>query len=78
MSAPALARTEIDDDTIELPQVLAAVQEFGAASMGLVAWEYCRPERCVAPAWAAAIRQGLISPVGVCEETGEAMFALKD
>jgi hypothetical protein len=80
MSATALPiEIEPDErDSCGVPQVLDAVSEFGAASLGLVAWEYDLPESAVAHAWAAAISQQLIQGVGVCPETGEALFALSD
>ena len=47
-----------------LEEILDTVQEFGAASLGLVAWELSLPEEELAPAWAHAIRTGLLRPVG--------------
>ena len=47
-----------------LDEILKTVQEFGAASLGLVAWELSLPEEELAPAWAHAIRTGLLRPVG--------------
>jgi hypothetical protein len=75
----ALATTEAerrDLDGVGLPDVLDTVQEFGLASRGLVAWEYGLPESAVADAWSVAVGQGLIRAVGICDETGETMFAL--
>jgi hypothetical protein len=47
-----------------LDEILDTVQEFGAASLGLVAWELSLWEEELAPAWAYAIRTGLLRPVG--------------
>ena len=47
-----------------LDEILETVREFGAASLGLVAWELSLPEEDLAPAWAYAIRTGLLQPVG--------------
>ena len=47
-----------------LEEILETVREFGAASLGLVAWELSLPEEDLAPAWAHAIRTGLLRPVG--------------
>ncbi len=47
-----------------LDEILDTVQEFGAASLGLVAWELSLSEEELAPAWAHAIRTGLLAPVG--------------
>jgi hypothetical protein len=47
-----------------LDEILDTVREFGAASLGLVAWELSLPEEELAPAWAYAIRTGLLRPVG--------------
>jgi hypothetical protein len=62
--------------TIDLDEVVETVKEFGAASLGLVAWEFSLPEASVAVAWNRAIRKQLIRPVGPCPETGEGMFAV--
>jgi hypothetical protein len=47
-----------------LEEILDTVEEFDAASLGLVAWELSLPEEELAPAWAHAIRTGLLRPVG--------------
>ena len=51
-------------DVAWLEEVLETVREFGAASLGLVAWELSRPEEELAPAWAYAVRTGLLLQVG--------------
>jgi hypothetical protein len=47
-----------------LDEILETVREFGAASLGLVAWELSLEEEELAPAWAYAIQSGLLWPVG--------------
>lgn len=47
-----------------LDETLETVREFGAASLGLVAWELSLGEEELEPAWAYAIRNGLLRPVG--------------
>lgn len=51
-------------DVAWLDEVLDTVREFGAASLGLVAWELSLAEEEIAPAWAHAIRRGLLKPAG--------------
>lgn len=79
MSATAVAIDEqvpATEDDLGLAHVLDAVREFGLASIGLVAWEYCVSESAAVGAWSAALDQGLIECVCICEETGETLFAL--
>ncbi len=47
-----------------LDEILETVAEFGAASLGLVAWELSLPEEELAPAWAHAVSTGLLRPAG--------------
>ena len=52
---------------ISLQQVLEVIAEFddfGGASLGLVAWELCVDEELVARAWQQAINHELIRPAG--------------
>jgi hypothetical protein len=54
-------------DPVSLQQVLEVVAEFddfGGASLGLVAWEMCVDEQLAADAWQHAISDGLIRPAG--------------
>jgi hypothetical protein len=79
MSATAIASDEqgtAAEDELDVGRLLDTVREFGLASLGLVAWEYCLPERAIAGAWAAAVSQGLLRSIGPCPETGEMMFAV--
>jgi hypothetical protein len=81
MSATALATEQqvaLGEDDPGLTEVLDVVREFGLASLGLVAWEFCVAESAVAGAWSTAISQGLISAVGTCPESGETLFTLTD
>ena len=45
-------------------QVVGEFDEYGGASVGLVAWELCVEERMVAGAWERARATGLIAPAG--------------
>ncbi len=59
--------TQVRSDSMQvawLEEVLETVREFGAASLGLVAWELSLTEEELAPAWAYAIRTGLLRTVG--------------
>jgi hypothetical protein len=59
--------TQGRSDTMQvawLGEVLETVREFGAASLGLVAWELSLAEEDLAPAWSYAILNGLLRPVG--------------
>jgi hypothetical protein len=52
---------------LSLRQVLEVVAEFddyGGASLGLVAWELSVGDEQVAAAWRQAISQGLMTPAG--------------
>jgi len=45
-------------------EVAAEFDDFGGASLGLVAWELCVDEQLVAPAWQQATSHGLLRPAG--------------
>ena len=45
-------------------QVVGEFDEYGGASVGLVAWELCVDERLVAGAWEQARATALIAPAG--------------
>ena len=45
-------------------EVVGEFDEYGGASVGLVAWELCVEERMVASAWERASATGLIAPAG--------------
>jgi hypothetical protein len=59
-------------------EVLSEFDTFGGGSLGLVAWELGLPEDALAPAWAKAIREGLLEPAGTDKASGEAMWRLSD
>lgn len=46
---------------LKIEAVLAVVDEFGEASLGLIAWELCLEEHQVAPAWDLAFEQQLLA-----------------
>lgn len=63
----------------DLERVLDVVydfDEFGGASLGLVAWELGVAEADVEPGWEQAIRRGLLAPAGVDELHHEQMWRL--
>jgi hypothetical protein len=45
-------------------EVVGEFDEYGGASVGLVAWELCVDERLVAEAWEQAKARRLIAPAG--------------
>jgi hypothetical protein len=45
-------------------EVVGEFDDYGGASVGLVAWELCVDERLVAGAWEQAKARGLIAPAG--------------
>ena len=45
-------------------EVAAEFDDFGGASLGLVAWELCVDQELVAPAWQQATSHGLLTPAG--------------
>ncbi len=59
-----------------LEEILAIIDEFGSASLGLVAWELSLDEHELAPAWVQAIRTGLIQRTHTCPATHEEMYSL--
>jgi hypothetical protein len=53
----------------QLLEVAGEFDDYGGASLGLVAWELCVEDDLVAPAWQQAIADGLIAPAGRdCQE----------
>jgi hypothetical protein len=56
--------------------VLEAIEQFGLASIGLVAWEMFLTEEELVPAWRQAKTMGLIERVGRCPYTREPMYRL--
>jgi hypothetical protein len=45
-------------------QVIGEFDEYGGASVGLIAWELCVDESLVGDAWERAKAAGLIAPAG--------------
>jgi hypothetical protein len=56
--------------------VLEAIDQFGLASIGLVAWELSLAEEDLVPAWRDAAILGLVERVGRCPYTREPMYRL--
>jgi hypothetical protein len=56
--------------------VLEAIEQFGLASIGLVAWELFLGEEELVPAWREAKAMGVIERVGRCPYTREPMYRL--
>ena len=66
--APGTESQEFSDDPVSLEtllHVMAEFDEFGGASLGLVAWELFVNERAVHDAWNEAVETGLIELAGV-------------
>ncbi len=59
-----------------LDDVLEAIEQFGVASIGLVAWEFFVTEEELVPAWRDATILGLVERVGRCPYTREPMYRL--
>jgi hypothetical protein len=55
-------------------QVVAEFDEYGGASVGLIAWELSVDEWLVAEAWEQATTRGLIAPAGY--DQGERLWRL--
>jgi hypothetical protein len=62
--------------TPELEELLDTIHEFGAASLGLIAWDLWLPEEELLTVWLKAIYDGLIQQAGPCPDTGEVMYTL--
>ena len=48
------------DPKVRIEAVLAVVDEFGEASVGLASWELCVTEEDVLPTWRTALEEGLL------------------
>ncbi len=59
-----------------LVEILGTIDEFGSASLGLVAWELSLDEGEIEPAWEEALRTGLIERTHTCPATHEEMYSL--
>jgi diguanylate cyclase (GGDEF)-like protein/PAS domain S-box-containing protein len=61
---------------IGLTDVLETTEEFGEASLALMAWEFTVPEQDIAPAWRYAIDEGLLEAAGGDARASEALYSL--
>lgn len=61
---------------MDLGALLAAVEEFGSASLGLLAWEFTLHEDEIEPTWQLALEERLLRPVAHDPPTGEPMYTL--
>lgn len=59
-----------------LLEVLADFDELGGASLGLVAWELCVPDRQAVVAWEYAVATGWLTPSGHDPGTDEQLWRL--
>lgn len=59
-----------------LLDVMADFDQFGGASIELVAWELCIEESAVSAAWSRAIADGLLERSGTDEVRGEETWRL--
>jgi hypothetical protein len=57
----------IDDQDPTLEDVLEAVDDFGTASFGLIAWELLSSEELVAPIWRLALDQHMLRATGASD-----------
>jgi hypothetical protein len=64
------------DCTVSLEDVLETVEEFGSASLDLIAWEFSVPVAELTELWDHAVGAGLLRPVGSSQGTGEQMYAI--
>lgn len=63
-------------ESFDLGALLAAVEEFGSASLGLVAWEFMLAEDAIKPTWQLAIEERLLRHAAHDPPTGEPMYTL--
>jgi hypothetical protein len=59
-----------------LPELLETLEEFGTASLGLVAWELSLPEDALLSAQRQAIAEGLIEVAGRDRDSGEEIYRI--
>ncbi len=57
----------IDEPDRTLEDVLEAVDDFGTASLGLIAWELLSSEELIAPIWRLALDQQMLRPTGASD-----------
>jgi hypothetical protein len=61
---------------VSLEDVLETIEEFGKASLDLIAWEFSVPVEAVADSWEHAVEAGLLRPVGTADSAGEQMYVI--
>jgi hypothetical protein len=61
-----------------LMAVMRDFDEFGGASIELVAWELGEPPSLLTTAWSEAIADGLLEPAGIDSIFGEPLWRLSD
>jgi hypothetical protein len=57
-----------------LLSVMRDFDEFGGASLELVAWELGEPSSRIHPAWSKLVADGVIEPAGVDSTFGEPLW----
>jgi hypothetical protein len=81
---PALASEAVSDRpresavgewAVSLEDVLETVEEFGSASLDLIAWEFSVPVAELAELWDQAVGAGLLRLAGSRDGAGEQMYA---
>ena len=75
-SAERKARRSDAVSVRSLLDVMADFDQFGGASLELVAWELSIEESAVTAAWSGAIADGLLKRSGIDEVPGEDMWRL--
>ncbi|MDQ6775674.1 MAG: hypothetical protein M3071_05500 [Actinomycetota bacterium] len=66
---------------ISLERLMAVMRdfdEFGGASLELVAWELGEPASRINAAWSKAVADGVLEPAGVDSVFGEPLWRLSD
>jgi hypothetical protein len=66
----------VGDCIVSLDDVLETVEEFGSASLDLIAWEFSVPVAELTELWDQVVGAGLLRPVGSSQGTGEQMYAI--
>ena len=61
---------------VSLEDVLETVEEFGSASLDLIAWEFSVQVEALAGLWGHAVEAGMLHPVGTSDSAGEQMYAV--
>jgi hypothetical protein len=66
---------------ISLERLMAVMRdfdEFGGASLELVAWELGEPPSRISAAWTKAVDEGVLEPAGVDSVFGEPLWRLSE